>query len=264
MKISHKNKYDKLQTLLMCYPVNYDVTKKTVNFNLMFQQYNNFINLLTKEGVDLYFLDPIYGVNQVYTRDIAFVIDDILFISKMTNEARQEEHKSIEEYIKDKDLHSYKMKNNIEGGDVIVYNQYVLVGMSKRTSLKAVEELQEYLNKSGKEYKVIQIKFDCDVMLHLDCVLNIINKDSCIASNFIYDKDKIENIFKNYYYIDNRTSLELGTNIICLGKNKVISGNKQVCKLLEDKGVTTFYINYSEIIKGGGAFTCTTLPIYRK
>ncbi|MGL4762602.1 MAG: dimethylarginine dimethylaminohydrolase family protein [Sarcina sp.] len=264
MKVSHKNKYDKLETLLMCYPVNYQVTKKEVDFDLMFKQYNNFINLLTTQGVSLYFLDPLYGANQVYVRDVAFAIDDILFISKMTNKERLHEYKSIENYIKDKKFHSYKMKNYIEGGDVIIYNEYVFVGISKRTSIKAISELQDYLDKNKKEYKVIPIKFDCDTMLHLDCVFNVINKDSCIISEYVYDKDKIEKIFKNYYYIDNRTSLELGTNIVCLGHNRIISANRKVCELLEEKGVKVFYIEYSEIIKGGGAFACTTLPIFRK
>ena len=263
MKVLNKNRYDKLETLIMCYPVNYEPDDVEMDSDLMFKQYNNFINLLTKEGVSLYFLDPLYGKNQVYTRDIGFVVDDILFCSKMTNKQRLEEYKALEEYVENKKLKLYKMKNNIEGGDVAVYQDKIFIGLSSRTTQEAIKELQDYLDSVGKNYKIIPIRFDADTMLHLDCVFNVINEDSCVISEYVYDKEILEKHFKNYYYIDKKTSLELGTNFVSLGDNKIVSGNKKVCELLESKGIKTFYIDYSEIIKGGGAFTCTTLPIYR-
>ena len=37
------------------------------------------------------------------------------------------------------------MENKIEGGDVIVYENYIFVGLSKRTTLEAIKELKEYI-----------------------------------------------------------------------------------------------------------------------
>ncbi len=66
----------------------------------MYEQYNNFINLISGEGVKVQLLEPIYGENQVFTRDVGFVIGDILFISSMSNKERIEETKALEKYIK--------------------------------------------------------------------------------------------------------------------------------------------------------------------
>ncbi|WP_278244949.1 arginine deiminase-related protein [Clostridium botulinum] len=102
MNINLKNRYNKLQEVILCYPVNYKVEKKEINKEIMFTQYNNFINRLSQEGIVTYFLDPKYGISQVYTRDIAFAIDDILFIGKMKAKSRSKEYEALEEFFKEK------------------------------------------------------------------------------------------------------------------------------------------------------------------
>ncbi|WP_066874090.1 dimethylarginine dimethylaminohydrolase family protein [Clostridium mediterraneense] len=265
MKISHKNAYDKIGRFLMCYPCNFKVKNKDVDYEKMYRQYNNFINLLCDEGADLHFLTPIYGANQVFVRDVGFIIDDILFISKMGKKDRIDETKALEEYIKgENNIHSYKMQNYIEGGDVIIHNEFIFVGISKRTGYEAAKELQDYLTKNNKNYKVVTINFNCDIMLHLDCVFNILNKDSCILSKYIYNTEEIESRIKNCYYIDDKTTRELGTNLISLGDNRLFISNKTVYGILSNRAFKCFYIDFSEILKAGGGLTCSTLPIYRE
>lgn len=261
MKISHKNRYEKLGTLIMCYPSNFKVSGEVeVNYNLVYEQYNNF---MISEGVNVQFLDPIYGSNQVFTRDVGFVIDDVMFIAKMSNEERENEPRALKKYIKKHHSKIYEMKNNIEGGDVIIHDNYIFIGLSKRTNMEAVNELKGYIEENNMNYEIITIKFNKEKMLHLDCVFNILDKDECIISEYLYDKEKIEKIISKRIYIDKETSEELGTNIVCLGERKIITSNKKVFKLLKENDFNVFYMDYSEILKGGGGFTCSTLPIYR-
>lgn len=263
MKISHKNRYEKLRSLIMCYPCNFKVSGNVqINYPLMYEQYNKFINLMSSEGVIIQFLDPIYGANQVFTRDIGFVIEDRMFIAKMSTQDRIEETKALEKYIKDHHSKIYNMKNNIEGGDVIIHDCYIFIGLSKRTNIEAVYELQNYINEQNMGYKVIPINFNKEKMLHLDCVFNILDKDDCIISNYVYDKEEIEKIMKNCYYIDDKTTEELGTNIISLGDKKIVTSNKTVFNMLKYSGFKVFYLDYSEILKAGGGFACSILPIY--
>ncbi|MGL5764366.1 MAG: dimethylarginine dimethylaminohydrolase family protein [Sarcina sp.] len=264
VNIQLKNRYDKLREVIMCYPVKYGQSKKNIDYRLMFEQYNNFIRVLEEYGVKIYFLNPTFGENQVYTRDVGFVIDDIFFISKMSSKGREKETIAIKEFLQKEKLniHIYEMKNNIEGGDVIFHENTVFVGLSTRTSLEGIKELENYLNIHKKDMKIIPISFNSKKMLHLDCVFNVLNDNSCLLSEYIYDKTKIENHFENYYYIDNDISLELGVNIVCVENNIVISSCKKISQILEASGVKVIYIDYSEIVKGGGSFTCSTLPIY--
>lgn len=265
MKVNHENKYDELGTLIMCYPSNFKVRGEfEIDYDLMYEQYNNFVNLLIREGVVIQFLDPLYGESQVFTRDIGFVIEDVIFIAKMSNEERRCEINALKKYIKKHHSKVYEMKNNIEGGDVIIYDNYIFVGLSTRSKIEAVEELQSYLYENNMNYKIIPINFNKEKMLHLDCVFNILDKGECLLSTYVYDKEKIEDIIERCYYVDENISEELGTNIVCLGDRRVVTANEKIYKILKEKDFKVFFIEYSEILKAGGGFTCSTLPIYRK
>lgn len=263
MKIRNNKGYGKLKTVIVCYPSNFKVKGKVqINYPLMYEQYNNFINLISREGVKVQLLEPIYGENQVFTRDVAFVIGDTLFISSMSNKERIEETKALEKYIKNHNLKVYRMENKIEGGDVIVYENYIFVGLSKRTSLEAIKELKEYINEYNMGYEIIEINFNKEKMLHLDCVFNILGKDQCIISDYLYDKDKIKKRIKTCYNIDKKTSEELGANIVALGDGRIVTSNKTVFHILKKADFEVFYLDYSEILKAGGGFTCSTLYFY--
>ncbi|MGL4849000.1 MAG: dimethylarginine dimethylaminohydrolase family protein [Clostridium sp.] len=267
MEINHINNYDKVQTLIMCYPCNFDLLNKhlfkRVNKPLMFNQYNNFINLLINEDVNIQFLNPIYGKNQVFTRDIGFVIHDIFFISKIKNSHRRKETLAITDFLSNKYTKIYKFHNFIEGGDVIIHDKVIFIGLSSRTSIDAVYELQNYLDSINKPFKVLPIRFNYKKMLHLDCVFNILYHNHALISNYVYDIPLIKKYIKTLYFIDNKTAKKLGTNFINLGNKRIITSNKKVFSLLQKLNFKPFYCEYSEIMKAGGSFTCSTLPIFR-
>ena len=263
MEIRNNKGYGKLKTVIACYPCNFKVKgKMKINYPLMYEQYNSFINLISREGFKVQLLDPIYGENQVFTRDVAFVIGDTLFISKMSNNERIEETKALEKYIKNHNLKVYRMENKIEGGDVIVYENYIFIGLSKRTTLEAIKELKEYINEYNMGYEIIEISFNKEKMLHLDCVFNILGKDKCIISDYLDDKDKIKKRIKTCYNIDKKTSEELGANIVALDDGRILTSNKIVFDMLKKADFEVFYLDYSEILKAGGGFTCSTLYFY--
>lgn len=250
--------------ILLCYPVNYNIESKNIDKKLMYSQYNSLINLLIKNKVNIRFLDPIYGESQVYTRDLAFQIEDAFFISNMKRENRREEVKTIEKYFKEKNLKYYKMKNNIEGGDVIHYKNKLLVGMSNRTTKDAVEELQNYLKLLKKDIDIIKIEFEKDKLIHLDCVFNIIDEETCVVSEYVYNIEEIKKIFNKVIIINKKETLDLGTNFITINDNLILTSNKEMHKTLLKEKLNTIYLNYSEFIKGGGSFNCTTLPLLIK
>lgn len=268
MQISHLNHYDEVSTFIMCYPCNFDLLNKKlfkrINKPLMFNQYNNFINLLINENVNIQFLDPIYGKNQVFTRDVGFVIDDIFFISKIKNPHRKKEILALENFIHPLHKKIYKFNNFIEGGDVLIHNNVIFVGLSSRTSIEGVYELQNYLNSISKNFKVIPIRFNYKKMLHLDCVFNILFDNHAIISNYVYDIPLINKYIHHLYFISNKSARKLGTNFINLGKKRIVTSNKEVFSLLKNLNFKPIYCNYSEIMKAGGSFTCSTLPIFRK
>ena len=269
MKVYNYCQSDNLKACVLCYPVNFKIIKKSneyynnIDYDLVYRQYNKFINTLSKNDVKLYFIDiNKNATQQVFTQDIGFVIDDLMFVSKMKQKEREIETESFISFVKDNNIKYYEMKNNIEGGDVIKYQDVVFVGISSRTTIEAAKELQEALISMGNNSKVIPINFDAK-KIHLDCVFNTLDKDSAVICDYVYDRKIIEEHIKNLYEISKKDADDLGTNYVYLGNRKLISSNKVVSELLREKGYEVEYVDYSEIIKDKGSLGCSAMFIER-
>ncbi|WP_195262512.1 arginine deiminase family protein [Clostridium sp. 1001275B_160808_H3] len=265
MKVQNYCQSDNLKSCILCYPVNFKIIDKSseyynkVNYDLLYSQYNNFINSMSKNNINLYFIDiNKNATQQVFTQDIGFIIDNIMFVSKMRNEDRKIETENFMNFIKDNNIKYYAMKNNIEGGDVIKYQDVIFVGMSSRTNIQAANELQEVLINMGNKSKVVPINFD-NSKIHLDCVFNTLDKGSAIISPYVYDKKIIEKYINNLYEISKRDADDLGTNYVYLGNKKLLSSNKSVTEMLKEKGYEVEFIEYSEIMKSEGSLGCSCM-----
>ena len=111
--------------------------------------------VLEKYNVKVYRPKVIEGYNQIFTRDIAFVIED-KFVKANILPDRDEEIEAINHVIEQIDPEKVirlPEDAHIEGGDVMPYKEYILVGTYKgddypefitaRTNIKAVEALQK-------------------------------------------------------------------------------------------------------------------------
>lgn len=265
MKIYNYCQSDELKSCILCYPVNFKIIDKSneyhnkINYDLLYSQYNNFINALSKNNIKLYFIDiNKNATQQVFTQDIGFVIDDLLFVSKMKEKERKIETESFMKFVKDNNIKYYEMKNNIEGGDVIKYQDVIFVGISSRTSIQAANELQEVLINMKNNTKVIPVNFDTS-KIHLDCVFNTLDKGSAVISPYVYDKKIIEKYINNLYEISKKDADDLGTNYVYLGNKKLLSSNKSVTEMLIEKGYEVEFIEYSEIMKSQGSLGCSCI-----
>lgn len=258
---------NEIEYILMRYPSFIDITdnnnehKNTFCKEKALDNYNNLLNILSMEDVKYYFLNTENSSNEVFIRDIGFVLDDTIFISNMRSASRKKETKKLIEFVNKNRMNHYIFENSIEGGDVIIGNSTIFVGISQRTTEAAIEELREFIKEKGLKYEVIPIKFDSDNKAHLNCVFNILDKKSALISEYVYDVDKIEEKIKNLYYIPNESADNLGANVVVIGKKKVICSNTETTRILRKAGYKVFYCEYDEMIKLGGGIACSTLPI---
>lgn len=269
MKICINNGYDILKSCLLCYPANYRITNKSnrfynkVNYTLALNQYNEYINYLIENGVKPRFIDVTSSSKQVYAKDVAFVIENILFISKMSIKERDMEIEPIEKLAFEEKIDYYIMQNNIEGGDVAVADKVIFVGISNRTNLHAIEELKKILILKGVKKEVIPINFD-NSMLHLDCVLSLVGKDSILVSPYVYDKEIIKKYIRTIIEVSKEEADTFATNIVYLGNNKLVTSNISVGNKLKRLGYEVKILEYSEIVKGEGSVDCCTLDLLRE
>ncbi|KFN01347.1 arginine deiminase [Bacillus clarus] len=134
-----------------------------------------------------FYLDPM--PNLYFTRDPAATVGDGLTINKMREPARRRESLFMEYIIKyhprfanhnvpiwlDRD---YKFP--IEGGDELILNEETIaIGVSARTSAKAIERLAKNLfSRQNKIKKVLAIEIPkCRAFMHLDTVFTMVDYD---------------------------------------------------------------------------------------
>jgi N-dimethylarginine dimethylaminohydrolase len=160
----------------------------------MISELNSFENILIKHGVKVYRPDQINNYNQIFTRDISFVIEDKIVLSNMINN-RSEELSAINYILNEipsKNIINLSSDSHVEGGDVILFNDYVFIGIysgkdypnyiTARTNLNAVNEIKaNFPNKSIKTFELRKSNTSPkDNALHLDCCFQPIGTDKAI------------------------------------------------------------------------------------
>ena len=90
---------------------------------------DSFYNKLIKHNVEVIRPTNINNCNQIFARDLGFVISNLFFLSNIVPN-RNDELKGIDDILKNLDVGVIKLPEfmHIEGGDVIVHNDKVFIG----------------------------------------------------------------------------------------------------------------------------------------
>ncbi len=200
----------------------------------------------------------------MFTRDIGFTVGPIIFVAEMSHKIRQGEEDLLKSWLQDQKISYYNLLGDmIEGGDVIIDGKTLFVGISNRTNENAIRHLQKIL----PDYEVIAVPFT-EKYLHLDCVFNIISPTEALCYPKAFTKKEYELLSERYQLIEvsDEEQFTLGTNVLSVGNKTLFSlpVNKEVNKVLRERGYNVIEVDITEIIKSGGSFRCCTLPIRRE
>ena len=258
------------------YPLEADMVKEIEAFNAVFQKYN----------VTVYRPKQIENYNQIFARDIGFVIDDI-FIKANILPDRERELDAIQ-YVIDQ-INPLKVirppkEVHIEGGDVMLWNNYIFIGTYKgsdykdyitaRTNWQGVEFIRNlFPNKIVKEFDLVKSKIEArDNALHLDCCFQPVgaNKGIIYKRGFREEADYmfLVNLFgkENLFHIKREEMYNMNSNVFSITPDVVVSERKfkRLNKWLRANGFTVEEIPYAEIAKQEGLLRCSTLPLIRE
>lgn len=262
----------KLKRVLVCSPENFviikpinytekETFKEGIKLKKLLSEHKEFCTLLKNMGIMPVYLPLIKDCpQQTFSRDIAFVIKDCIYLACSTVEMRKKETDALKalltEYPK-----VYEFENNIEGGDVIVYNKYIFLGISDRTDKKAITELQEILPKG---YRIVPVRLRKKI-LHLDTVLNYVGDIAVFYKQGIKGGFKIEKYFKKVIYTTKKQQKHLPTNFLALSPIKIIASrkNREINAELEKNGIEVIEGSFNEMLKLGGSYRCCSQEIIK-
>ena len=257
------------------YPIEADMIIEMEALNLVFKKYN--VQVFRPEMIENY--------NQIFSRDIGFVIDDT-FIKANILPDRERELDAIQ-YIIDQ-INPLKVVRppsdvHIEGGDVMLHNDYIFIGTYKgsdysdyitaRTNMAGVAYIKNlFPNKIVKAFDLVKSKIEArDNALHLDCCFQPVGKNKGIIykSGFREEADYmfLVTLFgkENLFHITRDEMYNMNSNVFSIDDNVVVS-EKNFTRLnnwLRDNGFIVEEIPYAEIAKQEGLLRCSTLPLVR-
>jgi N-dimethylarginine dimethylaminohydrolase len=258
------------------YPIEADMVLEMDAFEAVFKKY----------GVTVYRPEIIQNYNQIFTRDIGFVIDDVFVKSNILPD-RERELDAIQ-YVIDQ-MNPAKVVRppeevHIEGGDVMLWGNYIFVGTYKgsdykdyitaRTNWQGVEYLRKlFPNKIVKEFDLVKSKIEArDNALHLDCCFQPVGE----TKGIIYKRgfrEEADYMFlvqlfgkENLFHIEREEMYHMYSNVFSIAPDVVVSERKftRLNNWLRENGFTVEEIPYAEIAKQEGLLRCSTLPLIRE
>lgn len=257
------------------YPIEADMVREMEAFNQVFEKYE----------VKVYRPEIIENYNQIFTRDIGFVIDN-KFIKANILPDRDRELDAINyvlDQINPNDIISAPKEMHFEGGDVMLWNDHIFIGSYKRpdyrnyitarTNELGVEFIRElFPNKTIKSFDLVKSKVEPrDNALHLDCCFQPVGLDKAIIyKGGFYDEKEYQylvDIFgeANLFQITREEMYHMNSNIFSIAPDVVVSERNftRLNNWLRSHDITVEEIPYAEIAKQEGLLRCSTLPLIR-
>ncbi len=258
------------------YPTESDMVSETEAFN----------RVLEKHKVQVYRPENIPDLNQIFTRDISFVIGDKMVVPNILK-ARTEEVDAIQFILDQIDpARIVEMSDGAraEGGDVMPNNGKLFIGYSEeedfvkyktaRTNLQGVEFIKDHFP-DWEVFSFELAKSDDDPRqnaLHLDCCFQPIGNAKAIMFPGGFKNPKDVGFIREYFganniiEIDRNEMYHMASNVFSISPEIIVSEKrlKRLNETLRDHGFFVEEVSYYEISKQEGLFRCSTLPLRRQ
>lgn len=251
----------------------------------MVEEMEAFDQVLKKYDVQVFRPTIMEGVNQIFARDIGFVINDKFIASNiLPNRISEIEAISVViDQISPEKRIVPPAEVHVEGGDVMPWNDYIFVGIysgedyadfiTARTNIQAVAFLKDlFPEKKVKSFELRKSNTNAkENALHLDCCFQPIGTNKAILHKngfliedeyqFLLDYFGSENVFE----ITKEEMYHMNSNIFSISEIVIVSeqGFTRLNSWLRSHGFIVEEIPYAEIGKQEGLLRCSTLPLIR-
>jgi len=252
----------------------------------MVSEMDAFCRVLEKYGIVVFRPELIQNYNQIFVRDIGFVIGDVFIKSNILPD-REHELDAIQ-YVMNQ-INPNKVVRppanvHIEGGDVMVWNEYIFIGTYKgsdyadyitaRTNAEGVQYIKDlFPEKKVKEFDLVKSKIEArDNALHLDCCFQPVGKNKGIIykRGFREEADYLFLVhlfgYENLFHLTRKEMYHMNSNVFSIDTNVVVSEKKfkRLNNWLRENGFLVEEVPYAEIAKQEGLLRCSTLPLIRE
>jgi len=188
-----------------------------------------------------------------FVEDTAAIFREKAVICNMKIKSRAREVVEVAKVLsKIKDTHYIKPPAIIDGGDILRVEDTVFVGLTSRTNLHAVKQLERILARS--DFKVVPVRVHD--MLHLKSACTYLGDNHVVVAEGFFDIDLLRDCRKIVVPKGEEYAAD------CLAVNGTVlvaKGYPRTGRLIEEAGFSTSELDVSEFRKGDGALTCLSI-----
>lgn len=258
------------------YPAESDIIREMEAFEAVLKKY----------GVKVYRPSLVTNCNQVFSRDVGFVIDDKIIVSNIIpdRQAEIDAYENVYRNIHYKNIYNLPEAVHVEGGDVVLYNDVIFLGQYNFADYPSLKTARtnalalDYLKMIFPDRTIIPLnlrKNDVDPydgILHLDCTFMPVGRGKAIIyrDGFINPRDAehLVGFFgkENVFELTKEEMYWMNSNIFSISEDVVVIEEHftRLKAWLEEQGITVEPVPYREISKMGGLLRCSTLPLVRE
>jgi dimethylargininase len=190
----------------------------------------------------------------VFIEDTAIVLDEVAVITRPGAESRRGEVDAVaEEVARIRPLVRIESPATIDGGDVLVLNNRIYVGLSSRTNEEALAQLARL---TGREVIAVNVTG----ALHLKTAITRVSDDTLLVNREWLDVAP----FAGWKLIDVHRDEPFGANALLVGDTVIYpTAFPKTRAKLEEHGLNVRGIDADELAKAEGGVTCCCLLAMR-
>ena len=215
------------------------------------QQYENALRSIGCEVISLPELPDL--PDSVFVEDTAVILDEAAIITNPGAISRRPEIDSMAEVLqKYRKLIRIESPATVDGGDVLVVGKMIYVGLSNRSNVEAVNQMQSSLNELGYQVSGVEVR-GC---LHLKSAVTVVSADTLLINPDWVDKS----LFAGVNFIEIDESEPPAANGLLIGDAVIYPTTfPKTAQKLKSNGISLILVDADELAKAEGAVTCCSL-----
>jgi dimethylargininase len=189
----------------------------------------------------------------VFVEDTAVVLDELAVLTRPGAESRRGEVAAMAEALAPlRPLVRIEAPGTLDGGDVLVCDRTIFVGLSERTNAAGIEQLRQLAR--GYTVHAVPVR-GC---LHLKTAITQVAKDTLLVNRNCVDA----NAFAGWTLVDVDPSEPFGANAVLLGTTVIYPRDfPRTRAQLEALGLDVRTVDASELAKAEGGVTCCSVLV---
>ena len=232
------------------------LTREPIDVDLARVQHHGYEAALAELGCEVCGLPAAPDLpDSVFVEDVAVVVDELAIITRPGAPSRRPEVPVVADALKSyRELVEIEAPGTLDGGDVLRIGKRVLVGISGRSTLAAIEQMRAALVPFGYTVEGVPVT-GC---LHLKSAVTRVAEDAVLVNPAWVDVA----LFDGLAVIPIDPAEPYAANALLIGDSIIYpTAYPRTRGLLERHGIDVRAVDVGELIKAEGAVTCCSLIV---